>query len=167
MPKKPTYDEVVQQIQKLQQQAEALKREEVEGVIARIREAVEHYNLTPEDIFGKGRGMKAAGATKSGAKGRAGKRAAGTQYADDKGNTWGGRGPRPRWLREALAAGADLKSFRTSVEGAPEGVPSKSPGAKRVARVPRKGKSKARGQARKAAQSSAAGVQVPAASSDI
>jgi DNA-binding protein H-NS len=32
-------------------------------------------------------------------------------YSDGKGNAWGGRGPRPRWLKEALAAGAKLEEF--------------------------------------------------------
>jgi len=33
------------------------------------------------------------------------------RYQDGKGNTWTGRGARPRWLSEALAAGAALSDF--------------------------------------------------------
>lgn len=33
------------------------------------------------------------------------------------GNTWTGRGPRPRWLREALEVGAVLEDFKVDVGG--------------------------------------------------
>lgn len=112
-----TYSDVVQQIEKLQARAEELKRAEANGVIARIREAVEVYGLTPDDIFGNTGGTKRGrkpGKASGAAKKRGGakvNRAAGAQYADGNGNIWGGRGPRPRWLREALASGASLESF--------------------------------------------------------
>lgn len=34
------------------------------------------------------------------------------KYRDAAGNTWSGRGFKPVWLREALAAGAALESFQ-------------------------------------------------------
>lgn len=42
------------------------------------------------------------------------KRAAGTKYQDpaNPDNTWGGRGPRPSWLKKAIAAGKSLNDFR-------------------------------------------------------
>ena len=33
------------------------------------------------------------------------------RYRDDKGHVWSGRGPKPAWLRVALAAGASLSQF--------------------------------------------------------
>lgn len=36
-------------------------------------------------------------------------------YRDDAGNSWTGRGPQPRWLKDALASGKSLESMRTSV----------------------------------------------------
>ena len=33
------------------------------------------------------------------------------RYKDDKGNTWVGRGKRPQWLRDALAAGRKIEEF--------------------------------------------------------
>jgi hypothetical protein len=69
--------------------------------------------LSPADVFGKQRG---AGASKPGGRRTpATKRAhvpGGIQFSDGNGNTWGGRGPRPRWLRDALAGGASLEAFR-------------------------------------------------------
>ena len=43
-----SYGQLQAQIQKLQAEAEALKAKEVDGVIARIRTAIEHYGITPD-----------------------------------------------------------------------------------------------------------------------
>jgi DNA-binding protein H-NS len=117
---KKSYSDVVEQIRQLQAEAESLKREEIEGVIARIREAIAVYELTPDDIFGKGRSLQAAKrgrAAKGAGRSSAKRGAAGVQYGDGQGNTWGGRGPRPRWLRDAFAKGASLESFRLGETG--------------------------------------------------
>ena len=85
------------QIQELQAEADALKQQEKAGVVARIREAIAAYELTAADLFGATAGRALKG------KRRAGKAAARqAAYADRSGNVWGARGPRPRWLREAL-----------------------------------------------------------------
>lgn len=112
-----TYTQIQRQIEALQKQAEKLKSTEVAGVVERIKEAIAHYGLTPDQLFGAS-GAGARKATSSSAK-AAGKtnRAKGltnAAYADGAGNTWGGRGPRPRWLREALAAGKTLEEFATA-----------------------------------------------------
>lgn len=39
------------------------------------------------------------------------------KYRDDKGNTWTGVGKRPNWILTALAAGAELESFRVAQAG--------------------------------------------------
>lgn len=36
------------------------------------------------------------------------------KYADQAGNTWGGRGPRPKWLKDALASGNVLTDLLAS-----------------------------------------------------
>jgi DNA-binding protein H-NS len=110
-----TYSEILDQIEGLKVEAERLRREEVAGVVARIREAIVAYGLTPADLgFGPG-AAKAKRADKRGGKpGRkaaAGKPGARAKFRDSAGNVWGGRGPRPRWLREALAAGKSLQDF--------------------------------------------------------
>lgn len=69
-------EQLNQQIAKLQQQVELAKAREAEGVIKRIREAVEHYGLTPEQIFGTGSGRRTRGAVLKAA--TAGKRKVGT-----------------------------------------------------------------------------------------
>jgi DNA-binding protein H-NS len=113
-----TYADVVKQIEVLSREAEKLKRKEVEGVIARIREAIAAYGLTASDLgLGGRRGPRPAGAVRRpGRKAKAaGKRApAGARpakFRDENGNSWGGRGPRPQWLRDALANGKKLEDF--------------------------------------------------------
>lgn len=117
MPK--SLKQVLSQIEKLQKEAEALRTKEISGVVARIREAIEHYSLTPEELFGAGakkasrRGRPAgAGANAKAGRKSAGKRAAvgrqsmgAPKYHDGAGRTWTGVGKRPNWFKDALAAG--------------------------------------------------------------
>jgi len=114
-----TYSDIKAKIAHLQAEAERAREAEMAGVIARIKEAIQVYGITADDLFGARQR-------------RAGKRAAGereARYADGQGNTWGGRGPRPRWLREALAAGRTLESFAVGAGrkgGSPRGGAKKS-----------------------------------------
>ena len=111
-----TYVSMVEEIEKLQAEADALKRKEVNGIIKQIREAISTYGLTAADLGLNGPGKrgrppgKAAPARRKSAakKAGAGRRA---KFRDSSGNTWGGRGPRPQWLRDALASGRKLEDF--------------------------------------------------------
>ncbi len=135
-----TVEQIRAQIAKLQAQEEALLAKEALGVIAKIRVAVEHYGITPEQIFGASAVVKKA-AGRAAAKPRAGaakktkkvgrvkaaepasvdkpKKAAsvpkGTKvaakYKDDSGNAWSGRGSQPKWLRAAIEGGKKLEDF--------------------------------------------------------
>lgn len=107
---KLTYAQVQEQIAKLQAQAAELRKAEVESVIARIHEAIDHYQLTPADIFGR----KAKTATTSTArpKRKSSAKKSGVLYKDAEGNTWGGRGPRPAWIKAHLEAGKTLDELR-------------------------------------------------------
>lgn len=129
MPK--TVEQIRQQIEKLRQQERELLAKEVSGVVARIREAVAHYQLTPEQIFGplnatvsttskgrKGISKPATGATPAkpgSSRTKAPTVPKGTKlpakYKDGAGNSWSGRGSQPRWLKAALASGAKLEDF--------------------------------------------------------
>lgn len=117
-PMKKTYSQIVKQIEALKQEAEKLRRQEIDGVVARIREAVDHYGLTAHDLglAAKAPGLaKAAGkpAAKTRYKASKGKpaRARAVKFRDEAGRTWGGIGKRPQWLRDALAAGKSLQDF--------------------------------------------------------
>ena len=109
--------QVLSQIEKLQKEAEALRAKEISGVVARIREAIEHYGLTPEELFGSSPAKpRARGASARPAKAASGKRKAprGTgapKYHDGAGRTWTGVGKRPNWFKEALAAGKSAEDL--------------------------------------------------------
>ena len=112
-----TYAELTQKINQLQAQAEARRLSEAKGVVRTINEAIATYGLTAADLkFAQtvptlvaspqtqpAMEPKSAGSAvvKSGGKG----------YSDSAGNTWTGRGPRPKWLREALVTGGSLSKY--------------------------------------------------------
>lgn len=137
-----TYTQIQKQIQALQKQAEKIKSSEVSGVVERIKTAIAHYSLTPEQLFGT---SNASARTKTAASGLAtgendrAEGASSAAYADGSGNTWGGRGPRPRWLREALAAGKSLEEFKNTPSSTKAAA-----GAKKTTAGKSKGKRKAR-----------------------
>jgi len=117
VPKK-TYAELQVEITRLQEEAESVRQDELNGVIARIREAIAFYGLTGRDLGLSSRTASAASAPKR--RGRPPKAAAkrspaaaqrAPKYRDNAGNVWSGRGPRPKWLRDALESGKRLDEF--------------------------------------------------------
>jgi len=98
-----TYKQLQKQIEQLQRQADALRDTEVKGVIDRIKVAIAHYGLTAAHL---GLDSMPRKATEKKAKSSA-------QFSDGAGNAWSGRGPRPRWLREALASGRSIEEFKS------------------------------------------------------
>lgn len=103
-----TYSQLQKKIEKLQKEADALRHKELGGVIARIKVAIEHYGLTADQLGLAGGPVRARASSMAKSRGKA---AAGAKYSNGDGQTWSGRGPRPRWLRDAIAGGASLESF--------------------------------------------------------
>lgn len=108
---------IQEQIQKLQEQANVLKRKEAVGVIAKIRTAIDAYGLTPEDLFGTAppvskRGPKPKVASTPAAPAKAGRKKTATKnksaspakYTDGT-STWSGHGKRPQWFKDAIESG--------------------------------------------------------------
>lgn len=119
-----TYAQLAREIESLKANAEALKRQEIPDVVAKIKAAIEVYGLTAKDLGldvvrrGEKRGYPKAvktSVTTSAIPGAA-------KFRDNAGNTWVGRGPRPDWLKKALAAGRSLESFAVG-NGVPDTVP--------------------------------------------
>lgn len=107
-----TYAQIQKEIETLQREAEKLRRKEVDDVIGRIKEAIRVYDLTAADLgLSSSAGRRRGGAAKSAGKSGKGQAATRVKYRDESGNTWGGRGPRPQWLRDALSAGKTLQDF--------------------------------------------------------
>lgn len=108
-----SYAQIVKQMKALEVEAEKARRKEVDGVIGRIREAITVYGLTAEDLGFTARakpGRKPAAAAKKAGR-KAGKTARAVKFRNEAGDTWVGRGKRPQWLRDALAAGKKLEDF--------------------------------------------------------
>jgi DNA-binding protein H-NS len=112
-----TYAQIQEEIAKLQREAEEVRSNELQDVIDKINKAIEVYGLRPNDLTFQGAraGRKSAKVrvprTKRKTAARKTRNGAVAKYRDDQGNTWVGRGPRPQWLRDALAAGKSLNDF--------------------------------------------------------
>ena len=123
MPQMTSLD-VRDQIKSLEKKALELKAAEVKGVVTRIKQAIDYYELTPQHLFSplvlKKLGsapapapMPSAGApeaTTAARKTTKGQKVA-PKFKDQNGNTWSGRGTMPRWLAAEVAAGKAVQDF--------------------------------------------------------
>ena len=132
-----TYIELTQQILQLQVQAEARRLSEAKGVIRSINEAIATYGLTAADLkfaqtvpsldtslaTSPAASPKAQPASRLAvaqkSAGSAVVKSGGKGYSDGAGNNWTGRGPRPKWLREALAAGDSISKYEVTGHSKP------------------------------------------------
>lgn len=95
-----TYAELQAQIQALTQQAQEARRQEVGAAIAEIRQKMAEYGLTAADLGGTTRRSAARGSKVA------------PKYRNQMtGETWTGRGKRPRWLAQEIANGKSLEAF--------------------------------------------------------
>ena len=117
-----SYAQVMKQIDSLKLEAEKLRRNEVSGVVTRIRDAISFYNLTAADLGlgqGLGQGVRStvvaskveAPVKRKKRKGAAVKEPRAIKFRNDSGGAWGGIGKRPQWLRDALMSGKQLSDF--------------------------------------------------------
>ena len=120
------------QIQKLQKEAESVKKRELAETISNIKKAIQIFGLTAADL-----GLSAIGSVKPGRKpvkgrvadarttagkrrGRPAKKAGADKrsivapkYRDSAtGITWTGRGKQPKWLSAAISSGKTLEDFK-------------------------------------------------------
>ena len=96
-----------EQMAELRKQAESIRSEEKQGVIAEVIAKIAEYGLTATDLrLANGvRGGQATRASKT-------KEKAAPRYRSPSGETWsGGRGRKPGWVNAALAEGKDLAEF--------------------------------------------------------
>ena len=100
-----TYLELKAKAEKLMAEAEEVRAKELNEVIADIKEKMLAYGLTGSDI-----GLGGAGKRKSPSSGS--KTAAVIKYQGPNGEAWsGGRGRKPNWVVEMLAAGKSLEDY--------------------------------------------------------
>ena len=115
-----TFATLTKEIDALKVKAEAVRRQEGAGVIARIKVAIDVYGLTAADLgFSGGKestpkllSTKVATAKSPKPPIAKGKSKLPAKYRDSAGNSWTGRGSKPRWLTAALAAGQSLETLK-------------------------------------------------------
>ncbi len=92
-------------IAQLRKQAEELRNHERAGVIEELRQKIAEYGLTAADLKLSPRAAGKRSVSASPAK-------AAAKYRGPTGETWsGGRGRKPRWVTEVLAAGKSLSDY--------------------------------------------------------
>ena len=97
-----TYLELKQQAAQLLQQAEQLRQQEISKAVADIKAKMAEYGISIADLQG---GRQASAKPRTAA-------AAPAKYRGPNGETWsGGRGRKPKWVMDALAAGKKIEDF--------------------------------------------------------
>ena len=93
-----TYLELKAQAEKLMQQAEELRHQEIAEVIRDIKAKMAEYGITAADLGGSGKksSFKAPVAVK---------------YRGPNGEEWSGRGRAPAWMKAALDQGRSKEDF--------------------------------------------------------
>ncbi|HUW29014.1 MAG TPA: H-NS histone family protein [Sulfuriferula sp.] len=100
-----TYKEMKSRIAKLEEEAEALRKAELVAVIADIKARMAEYGITIKDLgVIKNKTRKQPGHVSGSATPIA-------RYRNAEGKTWSGRGRKPKWVVEAMAAGKTLEDL--------------------------------------------------------
>lgn len=114
--KQRSFVDLQAEIATLQKKALEMREREVADVVDRIRQAITTYGLTAADLgLQPARGRRPA--TKPAAPGKPMRKTTSKptriapKYRDEAGNTWTGRGLKPRWLTAALKAGRRIEEF--------------------------------------------------------
>ena len=103
----PTFDELQAQIKKLTEQAQAVRKTEIETVLKDMKANIEKYGLTADQLgfatAPKKTVKKASSSTKEA-----------VVIFKNGDLTWSGavRGRKPKWVMAAQASGEDLEKYR-------------------------------------------------------
>lgn len=90
-----TYKELLEQLKALEIQAEEARKRELKDAVAKVRELIDQFGLTAEDVFPTSRKKASSGNPVA------------PKYRDPAtGATWTGRGKAPKWI-----AGQDKEKF--------------------------------------------------------
>lgn len=98
------FNELLARKAELDRQIDSLGREQRAPVISEIKALMADHGLTLADLAGKA----LASARRSAVQGSKVE----AKYRDpDSGATWGGRGPRPKWVKAAIEGGKTLEDL--------------------------------------------------------
>jgi DNA-binding protein H-NS len=101
-----TYLELKEQAEKLMAQAEELRSKERAEAVAEIKQKMQTYEITAQDLGFSGPGLSRQQRRKDSRDTKAPK------YRGPDGQSYaGGRGQKPKWLKDALAQGKRLEEF--------------------------------------------------------
>lgn len=96
-----TIQELLAQRAELEKKIAEAQRAAKADAIAKVKALMAEYGLSAADLAGKSPSVKTEGSKKVAAK-----------YRDPaSGQTWSGRGLKPKWLQAALAGGKSLSDF--------------------------------------------------------
>jgi DNA-binding protein H-NS len=102
--------ELISQRDAIEKQIANAQRAEKSAAIAQIRSLMSQYGLSVADIGGKA-APAAGGAKAPRASSTAGTKVAPKYRNPATGDTWTGRGLKPKWLSSAIASGRQLSDF--------------------------------------------------------
>jgi DNA-binding protein H-NS len=126
-----TYAQLAREIAALQASAQKQRAIEAKGAIAKINDLIATYGITAGDLKFASTFATSRPASKA-AKGKRSAAVKSAKFSDGQGNQWGGHGPRPAWLREAIAAGRTLESFAVGAAAPAAVAPIPASPAKKV-----------------------------------
>jgi len=133
-----TYAQLKKQIEQLSKQADFARQAEKGATLAKVREAVAAFELTPEEVFGAAVKSAKKQGSKATAPKRTAKGAGQAKYRHPKtGATWTGFGRAPAWLASAKDRTKYLIAEQAAVEEKPVAPavvkPAKKAAAKKAA----------------------------------
>jgi len=98
------YQEILTQIEDLKRKAEDVRRQEMSGAIAEIKQLMAQFEITGEDLGLAGRTSSLKGKLRG---------SVAPKYRDPVGGkTWTGRGRRPSWVNDLDGMGKTLDDCR-------------------------------------------------------
>lgn len=100
-----TLKDLIAQKEALERQIEEAKRSNREEGLSKLREIMEQYSLTAADLNGSVREARAS------TKGKSTGKVAAKYKNPETGDTWSGRGLKPKWLKAAIEGGKKIEDF--------------------------------------------------------
>jgi DNA-binding protein H-NS len=97
-----TLQDLLSQKSEIERQISDARRQERNEAVAKVRTLMAEHGLTPADLVAKATGPRAS---------TSGRKVAAKYRDPATGQTWTGRGLKPKWLAAALEAGKQLNDF--------------------------------------------------------
>ena len=101
----PTLNELLAQKAELDKQIETIQSTARSDAIAQVKTLMADHGLSVEDVIGKATGKTSKSTSLKG------KPVAAKYRNEATGESWSGRGIKPKWLQAEIAAGKQLEDF--------------------------------------------------------